>query len=165
MFSLAVLLLTKYAILLLVWLRSRGRIVGLDKLGTKVEHSFTDPELFYKPHTRYELKRKDPKNESSPMKRTRVSADPNPTTLENIEYALPFNTKNFEQLYKQRPSSSTGSVSWVIKLEGSNEGPRQIDNPEKFKNTPFDDLWVVATTPKFKLDRGYGDNLQDNQYK
>ena len=90
MFSLAVLLLTKYAILLLVWLRSRGRIVGLDKLGTKVEHSFTDPELFYKP---------------------------------------------------------------------------QVDNPEKFKNTPFDDLWVEKTTSKFKLDRRYGDNLQDNQYK
>jgi hypothetical protein len=99
------------------------------------------------------------------MKRTCVSADPNPTTLENIEYALPFNVKNFEQMYKQRSSSSTGSVSLVIKLEGSNEGPRQIDNPEKFKNTSFDDLWVVATTPKFKLDRGFGDNLQDNQYK
>ena len=37
------------------WLKSRGRIVGLDKLGNEVEHSFTDPELFYKPQTRYEL--------------------------------------------------------------------------------------------------------------
>jgi hypothetical protein len=56
-------------------------------------------------------------------------------------------------------------VSLVVKLEGSNEGPRQIDDPEKFKNTPFDDLWTEATTPRYKLDRSYGDNLQDNQYK
>ena len=147
------------------WLRSRGRIVGLDKLGNEVEHSFTDPELFYKPQTRYELKLKNPKNESSPMERTCVSADINPTTLEYIEITLPFNTKNFEQIYKQRPSSTPGSVSLVVKLEGSNEGPRQIDDPEKFKNTPFDDLWTEATTPRYKLDRSYGDNLQDNQYK
>src|SRR5688572_10733777 len=40
------------------WLKSRGRIIGLDKLGNEVEHSFVDPELYYKPLTRYELKRK-----------------------------------------------------------------------------------------------------------
>jgi len=44
-------------------LKSRGRIVGLDKAGNEVEHSFTDPEMFYKPLTRHEFKRKDPKNE------------------------------------------------------------------------------------------------------
>jgi hypothetical protein len=43
-------------------LRSRGRIVGLDGLGNEVEHSFTEPELFYKPQTHYELKCKDPKD-------------------------------------------------------------------------------------------------------
>jgi hypothetical protein len=25
------------------WLKSKGRIVGLDKLGNEIEHSFTDP--------------------------------------------------------------------------------------------------------------------------
>jgi hypothetical protein len=30
------------------WLKSRGRIVGLDKVGNEVEHSFVDPELYYK---------------------------------------------------------------------------------------------------------------------
>lgn len=35
------------------WLKSRGRIDALDKLGNEVEHSFTDPELFYKPWTQY----------------------------------------------------------------------------------------------------------------
>ena len=40
------------------WLKSRGRIVGLDKLGNEVEHSFTDPELYYKPVTRYEFRKR-----------------------------------------------------------------------------------------------------------
>ena len=51
------------------WLKSRGPIIGLDKLGNEVQHSFTDPELFYKPKVRYELKRKDPKDDKSPMER------------------------------------------------------------------------------------------------
>jgi hypothetical protein len=33
------------------WLKSRGRIVGLDMLGNEVGHSFTDPEIYYKPQT------------------------------------------------------------------------------------------------------------------
>jgi hypothetical protein len=57
------------------WLKSRGRIVGLDKAGNEVEHSFTDPELYYKPVTRHEFKRKDPKNEYSPMERKCVEAN------------------------------------------------------------------------------------------
>jgi hypothetical protein len=39
------------------WLKSRGRIVGLDKAGNEVEHSFTDPEMFYKPVTRCEFRK------------------------------------------------------------------------------------------------------------
>jgi hypothetical protein len=53
----------------------------------------------------------------------------------------------------------------VIYAEGSSERPRAITNVDQFRNKPFDDLWTEATTPKFKLDRSYGDNLQDNQYK
>jgi len=36
------------------WLKSKGRIVGLDKLGNEVEHSFTDPEVHFTPWTRYD---------------------------------------------------------------------------------------------------------------
>ena len=39
------------------WLKSRGRIIGLDKAGNEVEHSFVDPEMFYKPVTRYEFRK------------------------------------------------------------------------------------------------------------
>jgi hypothetical protein len=39
---------------------SRGRIVELDRLGNEVEHSFTDPEIYYKPQTLYAMRGKDP---------------------------------------------------------------------------------------------------------
>jgi hypothetical protein len=141
------------------WLKSRGRIVGLDKAGNEVEHSFTDPEMFYKPVTRYEFKKKDPKNESSPLERVCVEAATNPLDNRYTEYTLPFNQKNFESLYKQRPNESSSSVSLVIFAEGASERPRQITDVEQFMK-PFDDLWLEAITPKYKLDRSYKDTLE-----
>jgi hypothetical protein len=52
----------------------------------------------------------------------------------------------------------------AIYEEGSSEKPRQITNHEKFKSTPFDELWTEATTIKVKLDRSIKDQLQDRQY-
>lgn len=74
-------------------------------------------------------------------------------------YTLPFNAKNLETLYKQSSPSPT-SVTLVIMDEGSFEQPRQIANYDKFKNTPFEDLWQEAITPKYKMDRSYKDNLE-----
>ena len=65
------------------WLKSRGRIVGLDKLGNEVEHSFTDPEAYFTPWTRYELKPKDPKSPDSPKERTCVEAGINELNSEH----------------------------------------------------------------------------------
>jgi hypothetical protein len=48
--------------------------------------------------------------------------------------------------------------------EWSSERPRQITNPEKFKNTPFVELWEEAITIKVKLDGSIKDQLQDRQY-
>jgi hypothetical protein len=142
------------------WLKSRGRIVGLDKIGNEVEHSFVDPELYYKPITRYELKRKDPKNENSPLERVCVEAGINPHDYRYTEYTLPFNQKNLENLYKQRPTQSTSSVTLVIYTEGASDRPRQITNVEEFSKRLFDDLWQEAITPRYRLDRSYADNLE-----
>jgi hypothetical protein len=143
------------------WLKSKGRIVGLDKAGNEVEHSFTDPELFYKPKTRYEFKKKDPNNEYSPSERVCVEAGINPHEYRLTEYTFPFSEKNFESLYKQRSTQSSSSVSMVvIYAEGASEAPRQITNVEQFSKKPFDDLWQDAITPKYILDRSYKDNLE-----
>jgi hypothetical protein len=142
------------------WLKSRGRIVGLDKAGNEVEHSFVDPELYYKPLTRHELKKKEPQNENSPLERVCVEAGINPHDYRYTEYTLPFNQKNFEKLYKQKPTQSTSSVTLAIYAEGASDRPRQITDPELFSKKPFDDLWLEAITPKYKLDRSYKDNLE-----
>ena len=132
-------------------------MVGLDKVGNEVEHSFVDPEIFYKPVTRYEFKKNDPKNEYSPLERVCVEAGINPHDYRYTEYILPFNEKNFENLYNQRPTKDSSSVSMVILAESASERPRQITSIEKFSKTPFDDLWQEAITLKYKLDRSYGD--------
>lgn len=145
------------------WLKSRRRLVALDRLGNEVEHSFTDPELFYKPQTNYEMKQKDPKNSTSPLERKCESAGINPIP-EYTEYTLPFSAKNFDQLSKMRPGQSPSTVTLSIYEEGSSESPRKINNYDQFKSKNFDELWTEATMTKVKLDRTYGDNLQDNQY-
>jgi hypothetical protein len=142
------------------WLKSRGRLVGLDKAGNEVEHSFVDPEMFYKPVTRYEFRKNDPKNEYSHSERVCVEAGINPHDNRYTEYTLPFNEENFQNLYKQRPTQSTSSVTLVIYAEGASDRPRQITDPELFSKKPFDDLWLEAITPKYKLDRSYKDNLE-----
>jgi hypothetical protein len=142
------------------WLKSRGSIIGLDKAGNEVQHSFTDPELFYKPLTRHEFKRKDPRNENSPMERVCVEAGLNPHNHQYTEYTLSFNKENFDGLYEQRPMKSALSVNLVIYAEATSEHPRQITNLDHFTNRPFDDLWLEAITPKYKLDRNYSDSLE-----
>ena len=71
----------------------------------------------------------------------------------------------FENLYKQRPTKDSSSVSMVILADGSSERPRQITSVEKFSKTPFDDLWQEAITPRYKLDRSYGDTLEASHIK
>ena len=53
----------------------------------------------------------------------------------------------------------SNSVSLIILEEGV-VGPRKMKNPEKFKNTLFEELWEETTTPKFKMYRSYADNLE-----
>jgi len=52
------------------------------------------------------------------------------------------------------------SVSLVIYAEAASEAPRSITNLDHFTNRPFDDLWLEAITPKYKLDRNYSDSLE-----
>jgi hypothetical protein len=119
-------------------LKSRGRIVGLDRLGNEVEHSFTDPEIYYKPQTQYAMRDKDPNDSSKGKERKCIAAGINEASSEYRGYTIPFNAKNFEQLFKQRPGQSPATVSLAIYEEGSSEKPRQIINPEHFAKRQFD---------------------------
>ena len=92
------------------------------------------------------------------MERVCVEAGLNPHNYNYTEYTLPFNQKNFDKLYEQRPMKSAISVTLSIYAEGASKAPRQITNVDHFTNRPFEDLWLEAITPK--LDRSYKDNLE-----
>jgi hypothetical protein len=143
------------------WLLSSGSIVGLDRAGNEVSHSFYNPEKYYKPITRYEFRKKDKANEYSPSERVCVEAGINEADYKYTEYTLPFNEKNFDSLYSHRRLKDATSVTLSIWLEGSSDKPRLIVNPDDFRNKPFDDIWQEAITPKFKLDRSYKANLEE----
>jgi hypothetical protein len=95
------------------------------------------------------------------MKRVCVAADINPFDYQNTVYTLPFTEGNFEDLYEQRPATDSSSVSVTIMVEGSSEKPKQIESVDKFKGN-FDDLWLEAITPRYKLDRSYNDHLENS---
>jgi hypothetical protein len=93
------------------------------------------------------------------MERVCVEAGLNPHNYNYTEYTLQFNQENFDKLYEQRPTKSALSVSLSIYAEAASENPRQITEVEPFMR-PFDDLWLEAITPKFKMDRSFNDNLE-----
>jgi hypothetical protein len=78
--------------------------MGLDRLGNEVEHSFTDPEIYYKPWTQYSMLDKDSKDSSKGRERKCVAAGINELKPELKEYTLPFSTENFEVLFKETRS-------------------------------------------------------------
>ena len=144
------------------WLKSRGRLVGLDKAGNEVEHSFVDPEMFYKPVTRYEFRKNDPKNEYSHSERVCVEAGINQHDNRYTEYTLPFNEENFQNLYKQRSTQSSSSVIWLYGQKAQAIDRDRLLNPEHFAKREFDEMWKEMITPRFKLDRSYRDNLESS---
>ena len=120
--------------------------------------------MYFEPVTEYGYKPKDPKNPDGPKERVCISASINEQDLGHKKYTLPFNEKNFEQLFKQRPGKSAATVSLSIYEEGSSDRPRQV-TVEEFKTPDFAMLWEDKITPRFKLDRSFNDNLHDNHIK
>jgi hypothetical protein len=78
-------------------------------------------------------------------------------------------TKNADSLYAMRRTKGPGSVSLSIKRVGlDGETIVQIYQVEKyddFISKRFEELWDYLSTPKYKLDRSYGDNLQGSHIK
>ena len=115
---------------------------------------FVDPELYDKPVFNYQSKPVNPKDVFSKTERKAVSV----TYVK--EPTVPFTPKNLEELYSTCSNpADRKSIPLVIKNEGTDQSPISITNHEDFKNRPFDELWEWATTPRFSLDRSYGDNL------
>jgi hypothetical protein len=50
----------------------------------------------------------------------------------------------------------------VIDESGGDHPPVSVPSFENFKTRPFDELWELVTTPKYKMDRSYGDSLDNS---
>ena len=104
------------------WLKSRGRLVGLDKAGNEVEHSFVDPEMFYKPVTRYEFRKNDPKNEYSHSERVCVEAGINPHDNRYTEYTLPLTKRTFKTCTSRDRQNPHHPLAWLFTQKAQARG-------------------------------------------
>jgi hypothetical protein len=80
------------------------------------------------------------------------------------QFDLPVNQQDLKTLYKMRPAEEPASVSLIILKLGYDGNslvhPYKIEKYEDFANRPFDELYELMSTLKYKLDRSYKDNLE-----
>ena len=53
-----------------------------------------------------------------------------------------------------------GQCSLAIKDETRDRPPCSVESPDHFKTRGFDELWNWASTPNYKMDRSYKDQLE-----
>jgi hypothetical protein len=130
---------------------------GLDQVGNEVNISMNDKEKYDDVLPVYTLKPENPKDDPRfrDTKMIRVI-----DRLESrIKYTEPFNAETAQKLWDMK----NGKCSLcVIDESGGDYPPVTVPSFQHFKSTPFDELWEMVTTPKYKMDRTYGDNLDNS---
>jgi hypothetical protein len=146
------------------YLKTKQQWIAVDSQGNEIMESFTDLEEWDKPVFEYGMKPLDPKKPDGPKEHGVIGVKGY-----KKQHDLPFNQKSLEALYKMRPAQDAGSVALIIRRLGYDGNPigfpYQVENYEDFSTKPFDELWDYLSTPKYKLDRSYGDNLQGSHIK
>jgi hypothetical protein len=138
----------------------RKLLFGLDQTGSIVDISMNDKEMYDDPLPYYKARPENPKDD--PRFRDTKMINVIDRLERRIKYTVPFKPETVQQLYDMKD----GNCSLVLIDEfGAAHTPVGIpkESFEAFKNRPFEDLWQDAITPKYKMDRSYGDNL-DNIY-
>jgi hypothetical protein len=141
------------------WVKSKQEWIGLDSAGNEVDESFTDPEIWDKPIFKYKMMPRD-HSPNSPLERRAVDYTLKP------EYTKPFTKENVKELYAKANPNAVSLVIQRVDTNGMSAGhPYLIDKYQDFVGKSFDELWDYMSTPKFKLDRSYEDNLEANHIK
>jgi hypothetical protein len=140
------------------WMKSRFMIYGLDSLGNELNLAVLDSEMFNEVIPVYDLKPENPKDNPR-FKDTKMVR-----VIDRVEtrkkYTEPFNPETVQKLYDG--PKYEGKCNLVV-INESSDHPGFGNIPlEHFKSMPFDELWEMLTTPKFKMDRSYGDNLNNS---
>jgi hypothetical protein len=147
------------------YLQSFQEWIAIDKLGNEINMTFTAPETWDRPTFERAYRSKDPRNPDGPKEIQVVG-----TQSITREYTLPFTTKNADNLYAMRRTKTPGSVSLSIRRVGL-DGVAPIDHVYEVKNYDdfiskgFNELWDYLSTPKYRLDRSYNDNLESSHIK
>ena len=125
---------------------------GLDEAGNLVNQTMDQKEKYDAILPIYKLKPENPKQRDSKI--IREVAD----IGHKIKYTEPFKTETVQKLFDRRD----GDCGLVI-IDESGGGDKHlysIPTLHQFMNTPFDELWDWASTPTYRLDRNYKDQLE-----
>jgi hypothetical protein len=141
------------------WIITRQMWRGLDQTGTIIDISMNDKEMYDDPRPYYETVAENPKDDI----RFRDTKTKNVVDRleQRMKYTEPFKPETVQKLYDMR----NGNCALTM-IDESGPAHPGVGIPkesfEAFKNGPFEDLWQNAITPRYKLDRSYGDNLDNS---
>jgi hypothetical protein len=139
------------------WILSRQMWRGLDQLGNAIDISMNDKESFDDVLPIYTQKPENPKDDIR-FRDTKLVR-----TIDRLErrikYTEPFTPETAQKLYDMKNGKCR---LCVIDESGGDHPPVSVPSFEHFKTTPFDELWGMVTTPRFKMDRSYRDNLDNS---
>jgi hypothetical protein len=103
----------------------------------------------------YNLKPENPRQRDCKMIREVQSIE------YRTKYTLPFTDSEAQKLWDMRDTK----CALVIKDESRRDkSPIGVGSFEQFKSRPFDELWDLVATPRYKLDKSYKDQMNDTQY-
>jgi hypothetical protein len=133
------------------WITSTQEWWGLDEAGNLVNQTM-DQKKYDAILPLYKLKPENPKQRDSKMIREVSDIG------HKIKYTEPFKPETVQKLFDKRD----GDCGLVI-IDESGTGhkpPYSIPTLHQFMNTPFDELFEWASTPTYRLDRAYKDQLE-----
>ena len=134
------------------WIKTKQMWWGLDEAGNLVSQTFNDKEMYDAILPIYKLKPENPRQRDSKMIREVNDIG------HKIKYTEPFKPETVEKLFDTRD----GDCGLVIMDESGvgDKPPYSIPTLHQFMNTPFEELIEWASTPNYKLDRSYKDQLE-----
>jgi hypothetical protein len=134
------------------WIKTKQEWWGLSEAGSLVNQTMNDKECYDAILPLYKLKPENPRERDSRM--IREVAD----IGHKIKYTVPFKPETVQKLFDTRD----GDCGLVIMDEAGigDKPPYSIPSLHQFMNTPFEELISWASTPQYKLDRSYKDQLE-----
>jgi hypothetical protein len=140
------------------WILSRQEWWGLDQLGNAINISMNDKEMYDDVLPVYGQKAENPRDDPRFRDTKMISYI---SRLEpRIKYLEPFHRDIAQKLDMRNGKYGCGLV--IIDESGGDHPGFSVPSFEHFKSTLFDELWELVTTPKYKMDRSYGDNLDNS---